>query len=117
MEYSFSQGCQGYPYYPPPSPPTDYYPPLSHDIPIDYYPSESPNYYYNDPYTGNSFNTGGNCYTGHGIQRNGDVILEAGSNHGSQTARHKRRNPKFVGGCHGNQGGHQVSGNVILGNM
>ncbi|KNA20893.1 hypothetical protein SOVF_047520 [Spinacia oleracea] len=111
MQYGYPQGFQGYSHFYPPPPPPTYYP---HAYPVGHYPSGSQNHY-----PGNSYNSGGNRYDGHGIQRNGDVIVGSGSGvkHSNQSAKQKRRKATIIGGCHGNQGGYQVSGDVILGNI
>uniref|UniRef100_A0A803LPF8 Uncharacterized protein n=1 Tax=Chenopodium quinoa TaxID=63459 RepID=A0A803LPF8_CHEQI len=128
MQYAFPQGHQGYTYphfrgpeepryfyhhRPHPPPTTNHYTPHNHGYPAAYYPSGSSNYISNNPFTGHVYNAGGNRYDGHGIQRNGNVKI---GNNGSSKKR-KNRKTTIVGGCHNNQGGHQVSGDVILGDF
>lgn len=128
MQPSFSQGCFPdfhYPhppscnyYYPPPNnyyypppPPSNYYDPMHHG-----YNQSPPSYYYN-PFPGSWFNVGGNLHDGPGIQRNGSLILGNGSEVRRQTVKQERRKPTIIGGCHGNQRGHQVSGDINLGHI
>lgn len=141
MQYAaFAQGSRGYSshrgsnqpheyYYlpPPPPPPTNYYAPYNHSYgyPLPYYPSGSSNYNppsgssnYN-PFPGHCVSAGGNWHVGSGIQRNGDVKVGYGShvklNNGDK--KRKKRKSTIIGGCHNNQGGSQVSGDVILGDI
>ncbi|XP_021852923.2 uncharacterized protein [Spinacia oleracea] len=144
MQYSgiYSQGRRGYPYHsyfyrptepprnfyypppppppPPPSPPpstapTNYYQsPNLGGYPPSYYPSGFPNNY-NNPFIRYSYNSGGNRYDGHGIQRNGDVKI--GNANANANGKRKERKNTVIGGSHGNIGGHQVSGDVILGDL
>ena len=117
MNNSFPQRYEEYPhelYYPHSS----YYAPLYPSYPQCYYPFGPPNYYYNPFPRQYCFNSGGNWYDGSGIQRNRDVIIEGGcgsdvqvSNH---SAIHESREATIIGGCHGNRGGLQVSGDVNL---
>lgn len=93
--------------------PNYYYPPLNQGYPAGYYPSSSglsSNCHYNH-FPGISYNAGGNYYDGHGIQKNGDVRI---GNVKLSNGKRKHRKNTIIGGCHGNQGGYQVSGDVIL---
>lgn len=124
MQYGFGQTHQRYPhyrstrqprefYYPPP-PTTNYYPTHNLGYPSAYYPpGANSNFYYYNPFPmgQHTYNSGGNWYDGNGIQRNGDVKLNNGN------AKRKNRKTTVIGGCHGNQGGHQVTGDVILGDI
>ncbi|KAL2925123.1 Vacuolar protein-sorting protein bro1 [Bienertia sinuspersici] len=140
MQYAFPQGRHGYQqfrgsrqgarqpheyyYFPPPPPPpppsTNYYTPNNHgyNYSLPYFPAGPPNYF-NSGFPGHSVNAGGNWHVGHGIQRNGDVKIGYGSNAklNNGEIKRKKRKSTIIGGCHGNQGGHQTSGDVILGDI
>lgn len=131
MQYAaFSQGNHGYSshrgarqpneyyYLPTPPPPTNYYTPINHGYPLAYYPSGSSNYFSN-PIPGHSVSAGGNWHVGNGIQRNGDVKVGYGSHVklNNSDKKRKKRKSTIIGGCHNNQGGSQVSGDVILGDI
>lgn len=112
-----NQHCE---YYYPPTTTTNYYAPINQGYPSAYYPSgSSSNYSYYNPFPGHIYNSGGNRYDGHGIQRNGDVKI--GNTHDGKLSngngKRKNRKTTIIGGCHGNQGGHQVSGDIILGDI
>ncbi|KMT00314.1 hypothetical protein BVRB_9g216280 [Beta vulgaris subsp. vulgaris] len=120
MQYTFPQRQQGYPYFRgefshPPNPPTGYY--NNHGYALVDFPSKTNSNFYYKPFPGYFINVGNNHHDGYGIQKNGDIKLGNRNDvnkFNNANVKHKSRKTTIIGGCHGNQGGHQVSGDVIL---